>query len=200
MKINMRWLGVWFMTVAGGLHAGAISGRVTGVDGPSVVYLEAAAGKSFPVPDEHYIMDQRSLRFIPHVLVVPAGATVDFLNSDTVPHNIYWPGISGDKTLRHNLGTWPTGPLDKAQGLKRSFKFDTPGVVPLLCNRHGGMAAFVVVAPTPYFAQTDAQGNFKIAGVPEGKYTVTAWHERAKTQSKPVALGVDAVVSFALSQ
>jgi plastocyanin len=196
----MRRFGVVLLAVVGGVQAGTISGRVAGATSPSVVYLEAIAGRSFPVPDQHYVMDQRSLRFIPHVLVVPAGATVDFLNSDTVPHNIYWPAISGDKTLRHNMGTWPTGPLGRAQGLKRSFKFETPGVVPLLCDRHGGMSAFVVVAPTPYFAQTDDQGNFKIAGVPEGNYTVTAWHERLKTQSKPVTLGTDARVDFTLSQ
>ena len=77
------------------------------------------------------MMDQKSLLFQPHILVAPVGATVEFLNSDKVAHNIFWPAISGNKKLGHNLGTWPTGE-------KRAFKFDTPGVVPLLCNVHPG--------------------------------------------------------------
>ncbi len=58
--------------------------------------------------------------------------------------------------------------------------------MPLLCNVHSEMSGYIIVSPTPYFAQTDAGGNFKIDNVPDGKYTVVAWHEGAKPQSKPV--------------
>jgi hypothetical protein len=88
------------------------------------------------------------------------------------------------------MGTWPSGQ-------KREFKFDAPGVVPLLCNVHPEMSAFVVVAPTPYFAQTDADGSYKIASVPDGEYNVTAWHEGMKAQSKPVKIAGDATADFA---
>ena len=77
-------------------------------------------------------------------LVVQVGATVEFLNSDKVAHNIFWPAISGNKKLSHNLGTWPIGQ-------KREFKFDTPGVVPLLCNVHPEMSAYIVVSPDAVF-------------------------------------------------
>ena len=115
-------------------------------------------------------MDQKCLKFIPHILVAPVGSTVEFLNSDKVAHNIFWPAISGNKKLGHNLGTWPTGE-------KRAFKFDTPGIVPLFCNVHPEMSAYVIVTPTPFYAESDEAGNFKIANVPDGSYTVTAWHE-----------------------
>ena len=91
------------------------------------------------------------------------------------------------------MGTWP-------QGDKRSFKFDHPGVVPLLCNVHAEMSGYIIVSPTPYFAQTDAAGNFKIDNVPDGKYTVVAWHEGSKPQSKSVAVAGTGQVEFALAK
>jgi hypothetical protein len=62
------------------------------------------------------------------------------------------------------------------------------------------MSAYVIVAPTPYFAQSDADGSFKIADVPDGTYTITAWHEGMKTQSKPVTVAGDTKVDFTLSK
>jgi plastocyanin len=174
-------------------HAAGISGKVTAGKGISVVWVEAVAGKTFPKPDKPLQMDQKSLLFQPHILVAPVGGTVEFLNSDNVAHNIFWPAISGNKKLGHNLGTWPTGQ-------KRAFQFDTPGVVPLLCNVHPEMSGYVIVTPTPYYAETDASGSFKIANVPDGSYTVTAWHEGFKNQSKPVTVAGDASVEFTLSK
>jgi plastocyanin len=173
--------------------AGTISGKVAAGKGSSVVWVDAIAGKTFPPPAKPQLMDQKSLLFQPHVVAVQVGATVEFLNSDKVQHNIFWPAISGNKKLGHNLGTWPSGE-------KRSFKFDTPGVVPLLCNVHPEMSGFVIVCPTPYFAVTDDEGNYKITEVPDGSYTVSAWHEGAKLQSKPVSVSGDAKQDFSLSK
>lgn len=173
--------------------AGTISGKVAGVKGESVVYVEAVAGKTFPAPTSKTVIDQKGLMFVPHFVVVEQGATVDFLNSDTVAHNVFWTAISGNKKLGHNLGTWP-------KGEKRSFKFDNPGVVPLLCNVHPEMAAYVIVAPPPYFATSDASGAYKIENVPDGSYTVTAWHEGAKNQSKPVTVSGEGKADFTLSK
>jgi plastocyanin len=99
--------------------AGTISGKVSGMKGESVVYVEAIAGKTFPAPTAKIVIDQKGLMFVPHVVPVEQGTTVDFLNSDSVAHNVFWIAISGNKKLGHNLGTWP-------QGEKRSFKFDNP--------------------------------------------------------------------------
>lgn len=93
------------------------------------------------------------------------GTTVEFQNDDSVQHNVFWPSISGNKKLSHNLGTWP-------KGEKRPYKFDQAGVVPLLCNVHPEMSGYIIVSPTPYFALTDASGNYKIDNVPDGKYNI----------------------------
>lgn len=173
--------------------AGDIEGKVSGMKGKSVVYVEAIAGKTFPAPKDHPLIDQKGLVFNPHFIVVQQGTTVDFLNSDTVQHNVYWTAIGTDKKASHNLGTWP-------KGEKRNYTFDKPGVVPLLCNVHPEMAAYVVVSPTPYFAETDESGNYKIKDVPDGSYTVTAWHEGAKNQSKPVTVAGGGKADFTLSK
>jgi plastocyanin len=175
--------------------AGSISGKLSGVNGVSVVYVDTIAGKNFPAPEQHPVVNQKGLQILPHILVVQTGTTVDFLNSDKVAHNVFWPSIQGGgkKAPGHNLGTWP-------QGEKRSFKFDQAGVAPILCNVHPEMSGYLVIVPTPYFVQTDSSGDYKIDNVPDGQYTVTAWHEGSKTQSKPVAVSGDAKADFTLSK
>lgn len=193
MKRNALLLVVLMTIIATTALAGDIKGKVNGVSGVSVVYVDTIAGKTFPAPEKHIVIDQKGLMFHPHVTAIQVGATVDFLNGDNVAHNVFWPSISGNKKLGHNLGTWP-------KGEKKAFKFDTPGVAPLLCNVHPEMAAYVVVSPTPYFAETDESGNYTISNVPDGSYTVTAWHEGAKPQSKPVSVAGSAKADFTLSK
>jgi plastocyanin len=173
--------------------AGTINGKVSGVSGESVVYVDVIQGKTFPAPAEHPLIDQKGLMFTPHITAVQVGTTVDFLNSDSVAHNVFWTSVGGNKKLTHNLGTWP-------KGEKRSFKFDNPGAVPLLCNVHPEMAGYIVVSPTPYFAVTDKSGAYKIENVPDGSYSVAAWHEGAKNQLKPVTVAGETKADFSLSK
>jgi plastocyanin len=173
--------------------AGTIHGKVSGVKGESVVYVEAIAGKTFPAPAQHVTMDQKGLMFVPHIMAIQQGTTVEFVNSDSVQHNVFWPSVSGNKKLGHNLGTWP-------QGQRQSFKFDNPGIIPLLCNVHPDMSGYLIVSPTPYFAMTDKSGEFKIENVPDGTYTVTAWNEGAKSKSNPVKVAGDTTADFTLSK
>ena len=126
-------------------------------------------------------------------MAIQQGTTVEFLNSDTVQHNVFWTQTVDGKKVTHNHGTW-------AKGQTKPYTFETPGVVSLLCNVHLEMAGFIVVSPTPYFAETDAAGNFKIENVPDGKYNVVAWHEGAKSQTKPVVVAGTGKVDFTLSQ
>ncbi len=147
-----------------------------------VVYLvpDAVRGSlpaESPRPDGPYHMDQRRLQFDPHVLVVPVGATVEFLNSDQVLHNIFAPPLDTDG---FDLGTWPHSET-------RRHTFQEPGVNVLLCNVHPDMEAFIVVVPTRYYALTDKDGAFSINGVPPGRYTLVAWHERCD----PYEMGID---------
>ena len=174
-------------------YGGSVSGKISGGKGAAVVYIEAIPGKTFPPPEKHIVMDQKSLLFQPHAVAILVGSTVDFLNSDNVQHNIFWPSVAGNKKLSHNMGTWPKGEI-------RSFKFDTPGIVPLLCNVHPEMSGFIVVAPTPYYAEADASGDFKIENVPDGSYTVTAWREGMKAQSKPLTVAGSATADFTLTK
>ena len=164
--------------------AGEIKGKVSvqGLKSPEniAVYVDAIAGKTFEAPSQHVTIDQRKMKFVPHVVAVEKGTTVDFLNSDPVGHNVYWPSISGNKKLAHNMGTWP-------QGQKKSFQFNDVGVASLLCNVHPEMSGYVVVTPTPYFAVTNGEGEFEIKNVPDGHYTLKAWSE----DGKPVTQSVD---------
>lgn len=157
--------------------AGNIVGKVKahGVknSADAVIYIEKIEGKSFPAAKDHALMDQKGLKFHPHVLPILAGTTVDFLNSDDVLHNVFSPDACADKV---NLGTWP-------KGQKRSFVFKNPGCqAVLLCNVHPEMEAFVVVCETPYFAVSAADGSYEIKDVPPGKYTLKIWHEKLKGQ------------------
>jgi plastocyanin len=193
MKRNVVVLIVVVAGLTLAASAGTIRGQVSGISGPSVVYVDTISGKTFPAPAEHPVIDQKGLVYQPHVTAVLVGTTVDFLNSDSVAHNVFWTSIGGNKKLGQNLGTWP-------KGEKKSFKFDAPGAVPILCNVHPEMSAYLVVVPTPYFATSDQAGNYKIENVPDGSYTVIAWHEGAKNQSKPVSVSGDTKADFTLSK
>ena len=169
--------------IAAPADAPTIQGQVT-VQGLKsaesiAVYIDSIPGKDFKPPAQHVIVDQKKMTFVPHVVVVLKGTTVDFLNSDPVGHNVYWPSISGNKKLAHNLGTWP-------QGETKSFTFNDLGAVPLLCNVHTQMSGYVIVVPTPYFAVTDDQGKFAIKDVPPGHYTLKAWSEEGKPVSQEI--------------
>jgi plastocyanin len=169
--------------VAGASYAGDIKGKVSvqGIKSAEniAVYVDAIPDKKFDAPTTKPLIDQNKMTFNPHVTVVQVGTTVEFLNSDPVGHNVYWPSISGNKKLAHNLGTWPKGD-------KKAFQFNDAGVASLLCNVHPEMNGYVVVSPTPYFAVTDKNGNYEIKNVPVGKYTLKTWSEDGKVTTQPV--------------
>ncbi len=179
----------WCMTA----WAGSITGKVSGMKGRSVVYVDTIPGKTFPAPKEHPVMDQKGLLFSPHIMAVQQGTTVEFLNSDNVQHNVFWTAMGNDKKAGHNMGTWP-------KGEKRAYTFDKPGAVPLLCNVHPEMGGYIIVSPTPYFAETDDAGNYTIKDVPDGSYNVVVWHEGAKNQSKPVTVSGETKADFTVSK
>ena len=174
------------LLMASASFAGDIKGKV-GVQGLKsadniAVYVDAIPDKKFDAPTAKPVVDQTKMAFVPHVIVVQIGTTVEFLNSDAVGHNVYWPSISGNKKLSHNLGTWP-------KGEKKSFQFNDVGVASLLCNVHPEMSGYIVVAPTPYFAVTDKSGDYEIKNVPPGKYTVKTWSEDGKVATQAVEVG-----------
>jgi len=155
----------------------------------TLVYIENVTN-SFEPPQEHTVMDQKNMTFIPHILPLLKGTTVDFLNSDMVQHNIYSPDAVADNM---NLGTWLKGEV-------RSFTFNKLGVASMRCNAHVDMLAYVLVLQNPYFARVNNDGSFSITNLPEGKYTVKLWHERYKAEDRQVEAkaNVSATVEFEL--
>ncbi len=165
-------------------ETGGIQGKIR--DGllvklPAAIYVDKIAGRVFEPPPSRPVIDQRNLVFVPHVLPILKGTTVQFKNSDDVKHNIF---SSRKSPTVFNLGTY-------SAGTTRTVTFDKSGIITLLCNVHSEMSAFVVVAETPYFSVTDREGNFKIEGIPPGSYGVALWHEilRAPPQSVTVEKG-----------
>ncbi len=192
-RLATALLGAGILAAAGPGFAGTIKGKVTIPRARSlaniVVYVEKAPGE-FPAPTKHAVMDQKNLVFIPHVLPVVAGSTVDFLNSDDVLHNVFTPDKCASK---FNLGTWPRGEV-------RPMKFARLGCSPVvLCNVHPEMEAFVVVLQNPYFGVTDKSGLFSIAEVPEGRYTLRVWSRKFLEFSQEVSVPKEGDVSVALA-
>ena len=176
------------------LSSFAYSEKLSGVvkaGGTSAVVLEPVSAKPSPAPSQTVTLDQRGLKFTPSLLVIQQGTTVEFKNSDTVSHNVFWPNISGNKKLGHNLGTASSGQTQR-------FKFENAGNVPILCNIHPEMSANIVISPSPYFAETDATGAYSINNVPEGTYKATAWHN-GKATTESVTVKGDTKLDFAPS-
>lgn len=144
----------------------------------TIVYIDNAAG-NFKPPAKNPAMDQKNLTFIPRVLPVVVGTTVDFLNADDVLHNVFSPDACAGK---FNLGSWPKGQV-------RSYKYDKLGCQSvILCNVHPEMEAYVVVLQNPYFAVTDKDGNYSIKNVPAGKYSLKVWNEKMKADAKEIVV------------
>jgi plastocyanin len=172
--------------------AGTIEGRLqsrnSALDlGNAVVWVDDIVGP-FPAPGGVAVIDQRSLRFVPHVLAIQVGTTVEFANSDPLAHNVF--SISSPK--RFNLGLYEKGAV-------RRVLFDQPGIVKLLCNVHQEMSAFIVVVKNPYFARPAADGSFRIADVPAGKHVLRCWHEGVGERTFEVEVPASGAVKATLA-
>lgn len=190
-KCALAFLMLGTMLAGVAAEAGEVVGTVDLLrdNSDAVVYIEKVQGKTWPPPAEKPKIDQRKMNFIPHVLPILVGTTVEFQNSDAVLHNVFTPSPAGDK---FNLGTWPVGVV-------KTYTFKRPGVVALLCNVHPEMSAYVIVLETPYFDVTDKVGKFSIKNVPAGNYTLAVWHEKIKkgpTQTVAVPEKGSVQVSF----
>jgi len=144
----------------------------------SVVYLESAPRGAFETNDGgHAVMDQRNETFVPHVLAITTGTTVDFPNSDKFYHNVF----SLSKTRTFDLGRY-------AAGRTRDVRFDRAGIVRVFCEIHSHMNAFILVFSHPFFALTDNEGRYRIEDVPPGTYGVIAWNEGTPSETKSVTV------------
>jgi plastocyanin len=157
-----------------------------------VVYLDPGPRAAFDPREEPRVrMDQTKQTFVPHVLAIVAGTTVDFPNSDKTYHNVF----SLSKTRSFDLGRY-------ASGRSKSVRFDQPGIVRVFCDIHSHMSAFILVFSHRYFAVTDDEGRYLIDNVPPGSYNVVAWHESlpAETRRVTVADSGDTDLNFVLTR
>ena len=141
-----------------------------------VVFIEEIGGNDYPAPEEHGTIGQFDRTFVPHVIAVQKGTVIDFPNSDIVKHNVFSPQ---DGCKQFNLGTYDVGVV-------KQVIFDKLCVVPIQCNVHAEMSAFVAVFDNPYFAVTLKDGNFNIDNIPPGNYTLKTWHERFESVTQTV--------------
>jgi len=145
---------------------------------PAVVYLDAGPRGAFE-PDEsaRARMDQVDQTFVPHVLAIAVGTTVDFPNSDVTFHNVF----SLSKTRSFDLGRY-------SRGHSKAVRFDRPGVVQVFCDIHSHMSAYILVFAHRFFAVTDDAGRYAIGGVPPGSYTLTVWHEGEARETRTIVV------------
>ena len=118
--------------------------------------------------------------FVPHVLPITEGTTVNFPNSDPFFHNVF--SLSSAKSF--DLGRYPKSQV-------RSVKFERPGIVKVFCHIHSHMSAVILVFDHPHFSVPDSAGRFYMSPVPPGVYTLVAWHERLKPRKKSVTITPD---------
>jgi plastocyanin len=144
----------------------------------AVVWIEnPPPGASWPAAAARPMVDQRGCAFVPRVVVVPAGGTVDFLNNDRLLHNIH-------ATPALNTAFNRTQPKDRTIPIT----FQKAEIVRIDCDLHSWMRAWVVVADHPYYRVTPADGAFAYDNLPPGKYRLKIWHERLGTVTQEVAV------------
>ncbi|MCI0605461.1 carboxypeptidase regulatory-like domain-containing protein [bacterium] len=140
--------------------------------GNAVVYLEGIAAGKKMASLQKVQLDQKNCEYVPHVLIVPPNAEVEILNSDPMLHNVHTYKVADPRpTTIFNLAF----PL---KGQKVTKKLSETGKIVSLCDAgHPWMSAHIVVAEHPYYAISNAEGNFVLENVPPGKYTVKLWHQ-----------------------
>jgi plastocyanin len=153
----------------------------------AVVWLEnPPAGAKWPTPLPKVEMDQKGCVFTPRLVVVPAGGTVHFLNSDRLLHNLHSQG-------KENASFNRTQP----HGRTVPITFARPEIVSITCDLHSWMRSWVVVAEHPFYSATGPGGEFAIAGVPPGKYRLRLWQEALGNATREVVVDAQgATVTF----
>jgi hypothetical protein len=155
------------------------------------VYVKSGLeGMNFPTPSDTVVLDQQGCRYHPHVLGVQTNQTVVIRNSDDVLHNIHPQPVN---SRPFNVG-------QPVQGMETERSFDAAEImIPVGCDVHEWMSAFIGVVDHPYFAVTGADGSFTLPNLPPGTYTLEAWHEIYGAQTMEVTVGEQETVDVEFS-
>lgn len=192
LALTCSGLGAQTVTVKGHVTLEPSRGR-TGDKSSAVIWLnpldpasEVRNVASGAAPSRFRLV-QKNKRFIPHILVVPVGAVVNFPNDDPFFHNVF--SLFDGK--RFDLGLYEAGTT-------RAVNFNAPGVCYIFCNIHPEMSAVVIVTKASYYAISSAAGDFAIDNVPPGRYQLNIWHERClpetlKSQSREVDISASSL-------
>ncbi len=148
----------------------------------AVVFLRAVAGgTSLSRPESNPTIDQRDCVYAPHVLLVPAGATVDIKNSDGILHNIH--------TYSEKNPAFNTAQPKFKKIISKSFA--QPEMIRVTCDVHDWMTAWIVVQDHPYYTLTDTTGAFQLSDIPPGEYELRVWHETLGEHSRSLSVTAD---------
>jgi plastocyanin len=157
------------------VHDGKLANVYVYIKSGPQAAMSATAPISSPV-----VMDQIGCKYVPHVIAVMRGGSVEFRNSDGTMHNIHTMPTGGDQTIDISQGP---------KGTPQIKQFNHPEeMMPVRCNNHPWMNAFINVSATPFFAVTDPNGHFSISGLPAGTYTLGAVHEKMGEQTMMVTV------------
>ena len=152
-----------------------------------VVYLTGVTSRGPLTPSRHAIRQEHEA-FVPRVLAITRGSTVDFPNADPYFHNVF--SLSSAGTF--NLGRYPKGET-------KGREFTKPGLVKVYCNIHSHMSASILVLDHPYFTIPELDGTFKLSNVPPGRYTIVGWHERVGERTSPILVQAGGLSTIELS-
>jgi hypothetical protein len=135
-----------------------------------IVYIKSGGELEkyyFEYPSSSVTIDRQFCQFVPRIVAIQSGQMLKILNNDVTSHNFHpVPAKNVEWNRSQSMGAEP---------LEQSFKY--PEIIPIKCNRHPWMQAFVGVFHHPFFFVTGKDGSFKIDGVPPGRYTIAVWHE-----------------------
>jgi plastocyanin len=182
------------LCLAATASAGTVKGRIQVVDkggkkatdvSDVVVYVDGVKAKPKPA---RATVTMKGKSFLPRVVAVSVGGTVDFPNEDPIFHNVF--SVSGENRFDLDLYKRPKS---------GSWTFQHPGIVRVYCNIHPQMSAVVVVRDNPYFTKASAEGSFVIEDVPAGKYELKAWQERAGEGSVEITVAASGETSAELT-
>ena len=157
-----------------------VVGNGSGLQNVFVYVKDGLGDRVFPVPSTPVVLDQKGCRYVPHVLGIQVGQTLEIASSDNTLHNVHAiPQQNREFNMAHQLA-----------GIKHTHVFSTKEVmVPFKCDVHKWMNAFLGVLDHPFYAVTTGDGHFDLKGLPPGTYTVEAWHEKLGTQTQMVTVG-----------
>ena len=150
------------------------------------VYIKDGLGQfAFPPSSEPAVLDQKGCRYVPHILGMMASQSLKVLNSDLTLHNVH--------PMPKNNADWNESQMARGAPLVKTFQHSEI-MMPVQCNQHPWMKAYVSVLPHPYFAVTSQDGSFQIKDLPPGEYTLAAVHEKLGEQDVKVKVGTKETV------